>query len=365
VACERAAPGPGGPPAARASGAVAEGLVPLDAAAPRPYFHDFGERLWGERIEHVFRLANREGRAIVVQDLLPDCGCTQPRATRVAADGTRSEAPPRTRGLQLAIGPGEMLEVAIALDTTRVERPNQHKLAQVRLRCDSEVTPYQTFELHVLVKRAFRAVPSELVLSDVPQHAGKSARADLSVEIVGDRSRLRGVEQVEGPFQAALEARELERETLWVLTVTADPGLPLGPHQGAVTLATTGPDGESAGAPLRVPVRAQVVTDCVVEPRVLTLPAPGDAPLAAELVALAPGARVLVRAARLTGPGAESFTLQVEPLEPDSAGRAARWRLALERLADATAPTGALLLTLELDHELLPRLEVPLAPPRR
>jgi len=355
---------PGAASGARASAAAA-GLVFETEGAPRPYFHDFGDRLWGEQIEHTYRLVNREGRAIVVHDLLPDCGCTMPRASVVLADGTRVEGPIETRAMGLAVPDGATLEVRIGLDTKRVERPNQHKLAQVRLRCDSEVTPYLTFELHVLVKRAFRAAPAEAVLKDVPQSAGRSVRLDVSTEIAGDGSRIRGIEAVEGPFHAEISEAQVGTESVWVLVVRADPGSNLGPHMGKVVLGTTLADGTGVGQHFEVPIRAQVVEDCIIDPRVVVIPRDADGVATAVLVALIPGAKVGVRKVRLEGGASDVLRAEWEAEAPDAEGRASRWRITVRATAELPREPIAGKLVVELDDPSLPLVEVPYAAPPR
>ncbi len=350
---------------ARKSTADSAGLVIVPEDAPRPYFFDFGERLWGEQIEHVFELENREGRTVVVHDLLPDCGCTRPRATVVLADGTRVDGELDTRGMNLEVPAGAKLEVKIGLDTTRVEKPNQDKLAQVRMRSDSESTPYMTFELHVLVVRAFRAVPAEALLRDVPQSAGKSVRVDISTENVRDKSRIREIEGVDGPFTAELTEAEVSGETVWVLVVRADPGLDLGPHTGKVRFTTTRADGTGDGQHFEVPIRAQVVTDCIVEPRVLTLSRGGDGVATAMLTALIPGASVQVREVRVEGGASDVLQAEWEPVDPDDSGRASRWRLRMSPRGELPAESFSGKLVIELDDPILPRLEVPYAAPPR
>lgn len=341
------------------------GLVFENADAARPYFHDFGDRLWGERIEHTYRLVNREGRTIVLQDLLPDCGCTQPQAAVVLADGSRVEGGFETRSMGLAIPDGATLEVRIALDTTRVERPNQHKLAQVRMRCDSDVTPYLTFELHVLVKRAFRAAPTEGVLKDVPQSAGKSVRLDVTTEIAGDGSRIRGIELVEGPFHAELTETTAGSENLWVLIVSADPGSNLGPHSGKVVLGTTTDDGTGVGQNFEVLVRAIVVEDCVIDPRVLSISREAGANVRASVIALVPGAKVGVRGVRFEGGASTILRADHEADAPDADGRASRWRLVIRAEGELPREAFSGRFIVELDDPSLPFIEVPYAAPPR
>ncbi len=341
------------------------GLVFENAKASRPYFHDFGDRLWGERIEHTYRLVNREGRTVVLQDLLPDCGCTQPQAAVVLPDGSRVDGGIETRSIGLAVPAGATLEVRIGLDTTRVERPNQHKLAQVRLRCDSDVTPYLTFELHVLVKRAFRAAPTEAVLKDVPQSAGKRVRLDVTTENTGDGSRIRGIEAVEGPFHAELAETSAGAESLWVLIVSADPGSNLGPHSGKIVLGTTRDDGTGVGQHFEVQVRAVVVEDCVIDPRVLAISREKGAATMANVIALVPGAMIGVKRVRFEGGASTILRADHEADSPDTDGRASRWRLAIRAEGELPREAFSGRLIVELDDPALPFIDVPYAAPPR
>ncbi|MCY2961691.1 MAG: hypothetical protein NTY35_16140 [Planctomycetota bacterium] len=351
-----------GQPAVATPGGV--GLVFVPEGAPRPYFHDFGERLWGEQIETTYQLVNREGRAVIVHDLLPDCGCTRPRASVVQSDGSRVDGPLETRDMGLSVPDGATLEVRIGLDTTRVERANQHKLAQVRLRCDSDATPYLTFELHVLVKRSFRAVPAEAVLRDVPLSAGKSVRLDVTTENASDSSLVRGIESVEGPFHAELsETKAVSGETVWVIVVRADPGSNLGPHTGKVVLGTTRADGSGIGQNFEVPIRAVIVEDCVVEPRVIAIPREADGAAQATLHALIPGATVVVRKVRLDGGASAALRAEWEPIDADATGRAARWRITVRATAELPREAFSGKLVVELDDPSLPLVEAPYAAP--
>ncbi len=362
-ACRRESAPAGGAATAHARGGA--GLVVVPEGAPRPYFHDFGERLWGEQIEHTYRLENREGRTVVVHDLMPDCGCTIPRAAIVQPDGTRIDGPVVTRGMELELQAGATLEVRIGLDTTRVERPNQHKLAQVRLRCDSDETPYITFELHVLVRRTFRSAPTEAVLKDVPQSAGKSVRLDVTTENAGDTSRIRGIETVEGPFRAEVTEAQVAGQNVWILVVHADPGSNLGPHEGKVVLGTTLADGTGLGQNFEVKVRAQVVEDCVIEPRLIAIPRDADGAATATLHALIPGARVGVRKVRLEGASAAALQVAWEPVDADAEGRASQWKITLRAKTELPREGFSGKVVVELDDPSLPVVEAPYAAPPR
>ena len=42
-------------------------------------FYDFGTIVQGEVVSHTFHFENAGDDVLIVQDLIPDCGCTQPK----------------------------------------------------------------------------------------------------------------------------------------------------------------------------------------------------------------------------------------------------------------------------------------------
>jgi hypothetical protein len=340
------------------------GLVLEHSNADRPYFHDFGNVLYGEQLRHTFELVNTEGRALVIKDMLPSCGCTTPRVSYVGGDGERVDGSVE-RGREVAtIPPATKVEIEVAIDTTLVETPNLDKLSQVRVRTDSDTNPYLTLELHLKVIKAFRAVPGKLELGLTPQSVGKSARTDISTCVKGDGSRIKAITAVEGTFTAELQESVARGETFWILVATAPPGLPIGPQRGRVTLSTTNADGTGDGAAFSVPILAQVAPDIVVSPGILQLSnvdRSTGATLRAELLALVPGARVKVLATRLEGEASDDLELTVEASAPDEFGRAQRHEITFRAKPGLKAAYFRGTAVFETDDPGLPRIAVPYA----
>lgn len=366
-ACPRGdAPPPSAPAAARSAKPEVGtgGLVIEHGDSTRPYFHDFGDVPYGERLRHVFLLKNSEGRALTIQDMLPSCGCTTPRVSYVDEHGERVLGSTQRGEQVITLPPDTQVEIEVAIDTTLVETPNLDKLSQVRVRTDSLANPYLTLELHLRVVKAFRAVPPKLELGFTPQSAGKSARTDISTCTKNDRSRIVAIESVEGTFTADLQEATAHGETFWILVATAPPGLPIGPQKGQVILSTTGSDGTGRGPAFSVPILAQITPDVLVVPGILQLsnvdPARG-AEMQAELVALVPGTQLAVRSARLEGEGSQGLELVVEPVAPDETQRAARFAVVFR--AKPGLPSGNFRGTaiFETDHPDFARVSVPYA----
>jgi hypothetical protein len=276
----------------------------------------------------------------------------------VQADGTRGA--PSADGHGLVVPAGGRLELAIVVDTKLVEKMNIDKLALVRLRCDSDSTPYLSFELHLVVKRAFRGVPPEMDLGRVGHQSGKNGRVDCSVEIKGDPSRIVAIERVDGPFEATLQETIVAGETVWIVGASAPPGLPRGPISGRVVLRTQAPQGQDQPPPFEVPIRGVVVDDVVALPPNLSFGAASGAletKIAFDLVASLPTDRFRVLEARFEGYEVDAIRLDWTAEDGDAEGRAARWR-GLATLAAGSAPARQGAIVLALDHPLQPEVRI-------
>lgn len=328
------------------------GLVIQNPTAGRDYFHEFGNVPWGSVPRHAFLLKNCDSAPVAITDIQTVCYCTQPTAVVVAADGTRGT--PSKDGKGLVVPPGASLEVAVAIDTKLVEKPNVDKLALVRLRCDSAATPYISFELHCVVKKTFRAVPQEAELGRIGTASGKAARVDCSVEVKGDPSRLVRIERVDGPFEAALQETTIAGETVWIVSVTAPPGLPLGPVRGKVVLAASAPEGRDQPAPFEVPVSGSVVDDLLALPPNIAFgtPAAGVATtVVVDLVASMPNDRFRVVRHAVEGFDEGEIAVLWQPQGADDEGRAPAWRAQVQATAARKGPRSGGILV-ETDHPL-------------
>ena len=294
-----------------------KGLVVLDARADRPFYWDFDRVPYGERPVHVFRLRNTDSKPVTILDLQANCGCTQPR---ILMDIHGETIVGRSRSPILTIPPGAEAQLEIAVDTRLVEKMNIDKLGVVRLRCDSENTPFLAFEVHLIVERLFRSVPAEITLSEIPRTSGKDRRADLTTELARSPARLVRIESVEGPFRATLDATQVGEEPVWILLVSALPDLPLGPVRGKVRLVTTDHAGTGESGRFEVPIRGDVVEPILLRPSLLVVSSGSGA--SARIECLPPGMRVSHISSFLEGEGAETIELSITPESPDAEGRA-------------------------------------------
>lgn len=346
-------------PASKSKGA-AEGFVITNASNPRANYHDFGHLLFGERGKHVFKLENREGRDVTIQRLQPSCGCTVPRVSYLAANGQRVFGSVEPGVPAITVPKNTTLDVEIEIDTTHVEVMNADKLTTVRITSDSEATPYLTLECHLVVARAFRAVPPKVDLGETPQSAGKSGRTDITVDVRGNGARITKIESVTGPFTAELEEKTIAGELVWILSATAIPGQALGPVQGEVALASTKADG-SPGQVFVVPLLAQITTDVVVHPALFQLGAlerGKAATLEGELSTLVPGETVKILSSKIVGQASDHLSFDTKALNPDASGRATRWAFALNTDGQFTEPTIGGVVEIRLDSPTTPVLTV-------
>ena len=129
-------------------------------------------------------------------------------------------------------------------------------------------------------------------------------------------------------------------------------------------MTTTNADGQGDGAPFTVPILAQISPDVIVSPGVLQLSnveAAKGATLHAELLALVPGAKLKVLAARLEGDASEDLELVVTPVSADEDGRAQRHQIEFRSKPSLKAAHFRGTAVFETDDPRNPRISVPYA----
>jgi hypothetical protein len=340
------------------------GLVVLNPVGDRPFF-DFGRVPYGAVLEHVFLIRNDETSPVAVRDLIPSCGCATPRMRYRAANGEWVESRPGGDGPVITLPPGATAELVVRVLTEHVQVLNQDKLAMVRMRSDSASTPYLTFEVHLVVERHMRAVPGAIALGQTPQGAGASGRTDVTHDVPGSRARVTGIASIEGPFTATVDETETAGVPVWIVVATAKPDLPIGPASGKVTLAVTGEDGTGEGAPFSIPVSAQISPEVVLRPPVLafgTIAKGTAARVAAELVTLVPGERVIVTSTEVrTEPegAAQWIASETTPVDPGDEGSATHWTIVLQSWPMLEEPLFSGTLVLRTDHPRVGEIRVP------
>jgi len=117
-------------------------------------------------------------------------------------------------------------------------------------------------------------------------------------------------------------------EFIWYVDVSVPPLTPLGQIRGDVVLSTTDENGQGDEGRLELPVVALVVPDVIPSPRLASLRTFNNstgAEFTGRIVALVPGARLKVLAARVDGDHAGKYTVTFEPVKAFSDGRALEW----------------------------------------
>lgn len=349
----------------RPTTSAASGLAVLNPVGNRPTFYDFGKVLYGPPVEHVFKIRNDDPSPVTIRDILPSCSCTLPRISYVAKDGSVVEGDPTSRERVLVLPGGAVADLALRIDTTRIERMNLDKLAQVRMRTDSASTPYMTFELHVVVARAMLSVPAAVDLGQVPQSVGKSGRSDVMPDDVKAKYRILGVESVDGPFAATVDETVVAEVPTWIVVVSTKPNLELGPVSGAVHLSVSGEDGTGTGPSFKLPVSGQIAPDVVARPPVLGFGAierGKAAEVGCEIVALVPGELVRVTGTKVVATPesvASAIVADAEPVAPGDGGSASTWRIRLRASEALAEPQFSGTIVLELDHPRVREVRVP------
>jgi hypothetical protein len=331
------------------------GIVVVEPNPQRPNYWDFDVVAYGDRPTHTFRLRNLDPRPVTIRSVLPSCGCGF--VTLRSADGQQvvrgvmtEDAPP------FRLAPGAQAELELAIDTTFVERMNLDKLVTVRIVCDSENTPFLSFEAHLKVLRDFLCTPARIDLGEIPQGYGKRATGSVSTDSAGSTAAILRLARVEGPFQASVDETKVGERSTWLVVVDANEDAPFGFARGKVVLETSGSDGTGTGRPFEIPVSGQVVPRIVARPAQVRLSLVNDSATVA-LECLVPGEKVEIRRVRFEGAGPD-FVVQLVPERPDGK-RAVKWKVVL-RLTEKGAGGGfTRTAVLELDDPGIPELRVP------
>lgn len=317
------------------------GLV-IHGEGERKNFHDFGAVPYGKRATHTFVLENTEAVPITILSVQWPCSCVRIKSITYETDaGEVIVGDVRATDGVLVVPPGELVDLTILVDTTAVPIPNRDKLSIVRVRTDSQYTPFITFEVHLIAEKLFQVTPATIHLDEVPTTAGKAAVARIVTGTPGSLARIVGIAAQGERVTATLTETVMGAENLWTLSVTLPELQPLGPIRDRVVLATTDDQGQGESGTLEIAVWAQVVEDVVIYPRspnFQAIEAGTEAVLELELRALVPGARVLVEGVVIEGALADHFEVAREVVAPDATGRSSRWKLTLR--ADSTLPPG-------------------------
>jgi hypothetical protein len=337
------------------------GLTITNPASERPYFYDFGALQSGVIVEHTFELRNDDDVPVTIQDLQASCSCSAPEVSYTDAAGELVKGD-RFGKPVIVLPPGAVASVVIEVDTSHVRLKNVDKLAQVRLRCDSPVTPFITFEMHMIVELAFQVTPEQLNMKDVPISGGGHISTDIIRAIPGSSAAVLELLESTPGLEVNIDAFESFGEKVWRVSAVLMPPLELGPWRGEIQLSTTKDleGGSPPGPVLTIPVLARVVQDIVFQPATLGFSpfSPANGALSRSTVtALAAGHRIKILSARVEGDVPPGLELTYEPKTPDGEGRSEEWRL--ELLAPPTYPRERVVgkVVVELDDPNVSSLE--------
>jgi hypothetical protein len=337
--------------------AAFEFLDPQHSAHPN--WVDMGDIPIGEIHEATVRMKNVEGRPIAIQGVQAGCSCTLPELVAVLPDGTRIAGDMRSRTTILTAPPDSVVELKLRVDSAQAPVKNKDKIVIVRMTTDSPTTPYLTIEARMRIHAPLQAIPPDIQLERVGEHAGGQGFTDIT-PMAPSGEAVVGVLEAPPGVIATIEPHEISGIALWRLHARLEAPIPLGYQERWITLRTTGPGGEGEGRPLKVKLRWTGAPDVEIAPaRMLFLRAgeSGELRASAELISHMPGHRVRVVSHSLEGVSEEQIRVSITPLGADEEGRAPRWQIALDPLGPLPETLDGVL-KLELDDPQYPRVEV-------
>lgn len=344
------------------------GAPPGQAPVERPYFHDFGTVSLGARVEHDFLLVNTDPEPVTLKRLVPSCDCTVPTVEIFDRRGRSLGLGDFTRAEGIAIvPPGGRLRIGLRVETHAVQITNADKLVQVRLHTDSKMNPWVTLEAHLIVAQALLATPARLELGVVPRSAGAVREVTVRInQALPDGSRpdqgLTGEVLAAAPLSAQVSPHPMLPGEAWLVLVDLPAGLPLGPIQAEVQLATADAAGQP-GAPVRIPVLAQVGPDFAADPPRAFLAPRGDGTSASArltLLSRLPNTPFRIERYEVQAVVPGDVALEAQPNGPlDEQGCAKSWQLSLLARWEAGARAPAGTLTVILDGPQPAQVEIP------
>ena len=335
------------PLTASAVSASFEVLNPSDPT--RPLYHTFGTVEFGQIYVRSLRMRNLERNPVKVLKATAACSCGKiKRITTTDQEGRIVKGDMGRKNDILTIPPGAEFQVDMVVDTSKV-KPNQPKLAILRIKTDSTIQPFLTFEVNFFPEVLFEMAAPQITLGEIPLGGGVGSTLQIYSRASLNQARLLEVVETSPGLEADLQLIP-GYESNWNLTVQAIGQTSKGFLRGEVVLSTTDRDGQGDTGRLRVPVHGQVVDPIAVYPQNLSfgrVPTGETRTVKAVVKGLAAGHRLQVTGGRLTGPSAPYLSLRLEPIAPDEFDRAVQVEAYLELSSDA--PAGPLEATLELD----------------
>ncbi len=325
--------------------------------------HSFGEVRVGRILVHTFLLENRDAAPIAIQSVQAACHCTRvARLVAVTPEGQEIEGDPLAEGDLVRVPPGARLELEVRMDTALLQVPERERVSILRVRTDSEVTPFLNLELHVKPLQLFRVNPVQVELGEIPVHGGKTEVTRIFKSDRASPARVVGVASAPEGIAVELSEGSSPSGPMWTLTMTVPPGWRRGVLQEQVHIETTDAEGEpdpSGDWNLTVNLIGSVVDDVRLYPPTLNLrQVEADEPWRVEgmLRALIPGARMRIVEAQLEGDIAQYGRIESEVLDADASERGTVWRVVVS--GDGGLPPGRLdgRLRLTLDDSQTPEV---------
>jgi hypothetical protein len=226
----------------------------MDAAVPdlrfESYFHDVGSVEEGSKTDRVLLLRNAGEQELVISQVRPSCTCLE------------------VESLSERVPPGGEGRIVLTFDATGLRGGQIYHLF---VESNDPVSPLAVLELVALVKS------SSLLVSSRRIHFGEvDARSSASREIYikdpGDGSlRITDVVAESPNLGVLLGGKAISKpevgETVFPVQVTLEPGVPVGPFEGAITIVSNHPKEPR----LEIPVVATVKGDIEVSSEALFL----------------------------------------------------------------------------------------------
>ncbi len=217
----------------------------LNAAPPGPQpkvevlnpLYDFGTKLEGTMVEHVFKIKNVGQGELIIRGMKTSCGCT-------AATPTKNH-----------LSPGEQTDISVGFDT---HFQKGHQVRTITAYTNDPDTPQAVMTMQGIVKQQVAATPAQVAFGTV--HKGTAATQEVTIDDLTNQKGFKvGPATNSSPYIKVTQEPRKDGKPGATLKVDLLPTMPAGAFDDTIKVITD-------RVPLNIDVFGTVTGDLSLDP---------------------------------------------------------------------------------------------------